>query len=100
MMYVQIPKLQRAYDKANKRKPGGGRKPQDRRKVFEGILYVCGRVANGKQPPKATTGVPARPNNISWNGGRYQYPLDTFKAMVNWSLLKFNLRYICFNSID
>jgi putative transposase len=51
-----IPERQRDSDKTYKRKPGGGRKPQDRRKVFEGILYVLRTGCQWKALPKSDFG--------------------------------------------
>lgn len=51
-----IPGRQRDSDKAYKRKLGGGRKPQDRRKVFEGILYVLRTGCQWKAVPKSDYG--------------------------------------------
>jgi putative transposase len=51
-----IPVRQRDSEKAYQRKPGGGRKPQDRRKVFEGILYVLRTGCQWKAAPKGDCG--------------------------------------------
>ncbi len=51
-----IPKRQRDSDKNYKRKSGGGRKPQDQRKVFEGILYVLRTGCQWKAVPKIEYG--------------------------------------------
>jgi len=51
-----IPGRQRVSDKAYKRKPGGGRNPQDPRKVFEGILYVLRTGCQWKALPKSDFG--------------------------------------------
>ncbi len=47
---------QRDSDKAYKRKLGSGRKPQDPRKVFEGILYVLRTGCPWEALPKADFG--------------------------------------------
>ncbi len=39
-----IPVRQRAADQPYSRKVGGGRKPKDARLVFEGIVYVLGKL--------------------------------------------------------
>ena len=51
-----IPGRQRDCDKTYKRKPGGGRKPQDPRKVFEGILYVLRTGCQWKALPQSVFG--------------------------------------------
>jgi transposase len=51
-----IPKRQRDADKTYQRKSGGGRKPQDPRKVFEGILYVLRTGCQWKALPKSEYG--------------------------------------------
>lgn len=47
-----IPTPERDSDRVYKRKAGGGRKPLDKRKVFEGIVYCVARwlpVESGSQ---------------------------------------------------
>ena len=52
-----LPKrLQRPTYKVFKRKPGGGRKPMDTRKVFEGILFVLRTGCQWKALPKERFG--------------------------------------------
>jgi transposase len=51
-----IPKRPRDCDKQYKRKSGGGRKPQDPRQVFEGILYVLRTGCQWKAVPKSEYG--------------------------------------------
>jgi putative transposase len=51
-----IPERQRDADKIYKRKSGGGRKPQEPRKVFEGILYVLRTGCQWKAIPKSDYG--------------------------------------------
>jgi transposase len=51
-----IPVRQRDSEKAYQRKPGGGRKPLGRRKVFEGILYVLRTGCQWKAAPKGDYG--------------------------------------------
>jgi hypothetical protein len=46
-----VPKRQRDATKPYKRKSGGGKKPKDQRKIFEGIFYVL--LPNGLPPWKA-----------------------------------------------
>jgi transposase len=45
-----IPKQKRKKKRRYLRRPGGGRKPMDPRKVFEGIIFVLywGQAANGR----------------------------------------------------
>ena len=52
----RIPVRQRDPDKTYKRKEGGGRKPHDPRKVFEGILYVLRTGCQWKALPKSQFG--------------------------------------------
>ena len=47
-----IPKRQRERGKKYKRKPGGGRKPMEPRKVFEAIVYVLRTGCQWKALPK------------------------------------------------
>ena len=47
-----IPKPQREENKEYKRKPGGGRKPLDQRKVLEGIFFVLRTGIQWKALPK------------------------------------------------
>ncbi len=52
-----IPVLpRRSADKEYKRKAGGGRKPMDARKVFEGIVYVLRTGCQWKALPKERFG--------------------------------------------
>ena len=51
-----IPKRQRDSGKTYKRRSGGGRKPQDPRKVFEGILYVLRTGCQWKALPQSDFG--------------------------------------------
>lgn len=51
-----VPERQRDSHKSYKRKSGGGRKPQDPRKVFEGILYVLRTGCQWKAVPKSEYG--------------------------------------------
>jgi transposase len=51
-----IPERQRHSTKVYKRKPGGGRKAQEPRKVFEGILYVLRTGCQWKALPKSDYG--------------------------------------------
>lgn len=46
----------RSKDKQYRRKPGGGRKPQDFRKVFSGIVYVLRTGIQWKALPKEVYG--------------------------------------------
>lgn len=54
-----IPKPARTAGKSYKRKQGGGRKPLDRRKVFEGIVYVLRTGCQWKAAPKERFGCPS-----------------------------------------
>lgn len=54
-----IPKKKRDKGKRYKRKPGGGRKPIEARKVFEGIVYVLRTGIQWKALPKSTYGSPS-----------------------------------------
>ncbi len=47
-----IPERKRDENKVYKRKPGGGRKPLDKRKVIEGIFYVLRTGCQWKALPK------------------------------------------------
>ena len=47
-----IPKHQREKGRKYKRRPGGGRKPMDARKVFAGIVYVLRTGCQWKALPK------------------------------------------------
>ncbi|MGZ8191675.1 MAG: transposase [Methylococcaceae bacterium] len=51
-----IPERQRDFAKIYKRKSGGGRKPQDPRKVFEGIPYVLRTECQWKADPHSEYG--------------------------------------------
>lgn len=51
-----IPERQRDSEKTYKRKSGGGRKRQDPRKVFEGILYVLRTGCQWKAVPHSEYG--------------------------------------------
>lgn len=51
-----IPKRQRDSNKPYQRKVGGGRKPQDPRKVFAGILYVLRTGCQWKALPQSEYG--------------------------------------------
>jgi len=51
-----IPERQRDAERSYKRKAGGGRKPQDPRQVFEGILYVLRTGCQWKALPKSDFG--------------------------------------------
>jgi transposase len=54
-----IPKKKRTPGKRYKRKAGGGRKPLDPRKVFEGIVYVLRTGIQWKALPKERFGSPS-----------------------------------------
>jgi transposase len=54
-----IPKKKRNPKKRYKRKKGGGRKPIDSRKVFEGIVYVLRTGIQWKALPKEIYGSPS-----------------------------------------
>jgi transposase len=54
-----IPKKQRDKNKEYKRKPGGGRKSIDPRKIFEGILFVLRTGIQWKALPKEVFGSPS-----------------------------------------
>ena len=54
-----IPITQREAGKHYRRKPGGGRKPQDHRKVFAGILYCLRTGCQWKAIPKSDYGSPS-----------------------------------------
>jgi transposase len=54
-----IPEKQRDADKKYRRKPGGGRKPIESRKVFEGIFYVLRTGIQWKALPKERFGSPS-----------------------------------------
>lgn len=51
-----IPKRVRPRDVSYKRKPGGGRKPMEPRKVFEGIVFVLRTGCQWKSLPKERFG--------------------------------------------
>ena len=48
----EIPERQRSAEKTYQRKPGGGRKPLDKRQVLEGIFYVLRTGCQWKAVPK------------------------------------------------
>ena len=50
------PRLERPKDRQYLRKPGGGRKPLDQRKVFAGIVYVLRTGCQWKAVPKEMFG--------------------------------------------
>ena len=54
-----IPKAERKAEKAYLRKPGGGRKPIEPRRVFEGIVYVLRTGCQWKALPKERYGSPS-----------------------------------------
>ncbi len=54
-----IPRPCRDADKTYRRKPGGGRKPINYRKVFEGIVYVLRTGIQWKALPKERFGSPS-----------------------------------------
>ncbi len=54
-----IPKPERDPSRTYQRKPGGGRKPLDPRKVFEGIVYVLRTGCQWKALPKERFGSPS-----------------------------------------
>jgi transposase len=68
-----IPERQRDASRSFKRKAGGGRKPQDPRKVFDGIIFVMRTGSNGKPCLTATMAVPAPFISISWHGRQPVY---------------------------
>ena len=54
-----IPQQERDKDKTYKRKEGGGRKPMQPRRVFEGIIYVLRTGCQWKALPKERFGSPS-----------------------------------------
>ncbi len=54
-----IPVSSRRADKEYLRRPGGGRKPLERRKVFEGIVFVLRTGCQWKALPKEKFGCPS-----------------------------------------
>lgn len=54
-----IPKTEREKDKEYKRKQGGGRKPIEPRRVFEGIVYALRTGCQWKALPKERFGSPS-----------------------------------------
>ncbi|MFH0810444.1 MAG: transposase, partial [Pseudomonadota bacterium] len=47
-----IPRRQRSNEGSYKRKPGGGRKPMDPRRIFEAIVFVLRTGCQWKSLPK------------------------------------------------
>ena len=54
-----IPRKQREEGRAYARRPGGGRKSLEARRVFEGIVYVLRTGCQWKALPKAVFGSPS-----------------------------------------
>jgi transposase len=54
-----LPPPRRDPNKPYRRKPGGGRKPLDYRRVFEGIAYVLRTGCQWKALPKERFGAPS-----------------------------------------
>ncbi|MGR9117576.1 MAG: IS5 family transposase [Gammaproteobacteria bacterium] len=81
-----VPKPQRSPDKVYRRRPGGGRKPQPPRQVFEAIMYVLRTGCQWKALPKSEFGSASAVHNyfLQWQEAGF------FKALWQKGLMEYD----------